>query len=150
MINPIGITNYHSVSAIQSSQYVQKHTAPKMSDSHAESANSLSFPDRTHDFTHMTLEEQSNAAQDLYDQGVISMGEHAFMTGKYGLIEHDGQLGGTTLAQAKSEKINVIDTMKDNLAAVKSQAGGDSEVVKNYHSLIRKLEVYQFGLNASA
>ncbi|MBQ4846193.1 hypothetical protein [Pseudoalteromonas sp. MMG005] len=98
----------------------------------------------------MTLEEQSKAAQDLYDQGVISMGEHAFMTGKYGLIEHGGQLGGTTLAQAKSEKINVIDTMKDNLAAVNSQAGGDSEVVKNYHSLIRKLEVYQFGLNASA
>ncbi|MBQ4846194.1 hypothetical protein [Pseudoalteromonas sp. MMG005] len=50
MINPIGITNYQSVSATQSSQYVQKHTASEMSDSHVGSANSLSFPERTHDF----------------------------------------------------------------------------------------------------
>ncbi|CAH9053029.1 hypothetical protein PSECIP111854_01089 [Pseudoalteromonas sp. CIP111854] len=108
------------------------------------------YPEREFDFTNMTLAEQSNAAKTLYDKGVLSMGEMAFMTGRYGLIEHDGQLGGTTLKQANSERFDVIANMKENLATVQGQGQATSDVVSNYKALISKLEAYQFGLNTSA
>ncbi|KZN55834.1 hypothetical protein [Pseudoalteromonas luteoviolacea] len=148
MINSVGINSYYQVTSAghQENKASQAHSHQ----SAAEVDKAPSLPDRQFDFTNMTLKEQSEAAQTLYDQGVLSMGEMAFMTGRYGLIEHDGQLGGTTLAQAQSEKFNVITKMKDDLATVKQQGVATDDVVKNYESMIRKLEVYQYGLNTSA
>ncbi|MBQ4879085.1 hypothetical protein J8M21_17860 [Pseudoalteromonas luteoviolacea] len=105
---------------------------------------------RQFDFSNMTLEEQSNAAEALYQQGVLSLGEVAFLTGRYNLIKHDGELGGTTLAQAKTEKFDVIGQLKEKLSTVKSQGTATQDVVRNYEALINKLEVYQFGFHASA
>ncbi|MDK1286753.1 hypothetical protein [Pseudoalteromonas umbrosa] len=105
---------------------------------------------RQFDFSNMTLEEQSNAAETLYQQGVLSLGEVAFLTGRYNLIKHDGELGGTTLAQAKTEKFDVIGQLKENLSAVKSQSAATQDVVRNYETMINKLEVYQFGFHTSA
>ncbi|KZN66528.1 hypothetical protein N473_09045 [Pseudoalteromonas luteoviolacea CPMOR-1] len=105
---------------------------------------------RQFDFSNMTLEEQSNAAEALYQQGVLSLGEVAFLTGRYNLIKHDGELGRTTLAQAKAEKFDVIGQLKENLSAVKNQGAATQDVVRNYETMINKLEVYQFGFHASA
>ncbi|KZN45351.1 hypothetical protein [Pseudoalteromonas luteoviolacea] len=115
---------------------------------HTDTHNSIRS--RQFDFSNMTLEEQSNAAEALYQQGVLSIGEVAFLTGRYNLIEHDGELGGTTLAQAKAEKFDVIGQLKENLSTVKSQGAATQDVVRNYETMINKLEVYQFGFHASA
>ncbi|WP_105169867.1 hypothetical protein [Pseudoalteromonas sp. T1lg23B] len=148
-----GMSNYYQVSYTNQSFRASHQVEQTVSDSNkgqevAELSNRS--VDREFDFTNMTLSEQSNAAEVLYEQGVLSMGEMAFMTGRYGLIEHDGSLGGTTLEQANSERFNVIASMKDNLATVKGQGQATPEVINNYNTLIRKLEVYQFGLNTSA
>ncbi|AOT08621.1 hypothetical protein [Pseudoalteromonas luteoviolacea] len=151
MINSVGINSYYQVSTANSqathSNQVQNHQ--RLSESN-KTEYTHSAPERQFDFSNMTLKEQSEAAEELYQQGVLSFGEVAFMTGRYNLIKHDGQLGGTTLAQAQSEKFNVITQLKDNLASVKQQGMATDDVVKNYESMIRKLEVYQYGLNTSA
>ncbi|MCF6437227.1 MULTISPECIES: hypothetical protein [Pseudoalteromonas] len=148
-----GINNYYQVPNTNQSVRENQRNTQTVSDAQqgqkiAQSPNRS--VDRAFDFTNMTLAEQSNAAKVLYDQGVLSMGEMAFMTGRYGLIEHDGSLGGTTLEQANSERFNVIANMKESLATVKGQGQATPEVINNYNTLIRKLEVYQFGLNTSA
>ncbi|ESP90772.1 hypothetical protein [Pseudoalteromonas luteoviolacea] len=78
------------------------------------------------------------------------MGEMAFLTGRYGLIEHDGQLGGTTLHDANTRSYNVIAAMHADLSTLKSQHGAHSDVVSNHQALLQKLESYQSGINTSA
>ncbi|TQF71071.1 hypothetical protein [Pseudoalteromonas luteoviolacea] len=151
MINSVGINSYYQVSGTNNQSTLSNQALQTKPTSEAGNVDTAKpMPERQFDFTSMTLQEQSDAAHALYEQGYLSMGEMAFMTGEYGLIKHDGQLGGKTLAQAQSEKFNVITQMKEDLAGAKQQGTATPEVIKNYQTLINKLEVYQYGFNASA
>ncbi|MCF6439824.1 hypothetical protein L1077_10305 [Pseudoalteromonas luteoviolacea] len=125
-------------------------TTPVQNTDQITQSTSTNSPERAFDFTNMTLKEQSEAANTHYESGYLTMGEMAFLTGRYGLIKHDGQLGGTTLNDANTKSFNVIEQMREDLAYVKSQHPANSDVVNNHEALLKKIEHYQYGINTHA
>lgn len=145
MITQAGIPPYLPVSHSNQPTY---HRPQPEKDEGQHSANTANtFRTREFDFSNMTLEEQANAAQALYNQGLLSLGDMAVLTGRYELIKHDGQLGDTSLSDAKNEKFNVIEQLKENLSFMQKQGSLTPDAIDNYKSIINKLETYQHGIN---
>ncbi|WP_145924994.1 hypothetical protein [Pseudoalteromonas luteoviolacea] len=86
----------------------------------------------------------------LYQSDYLTMGEMALLTGRYGLIKHDGQLGGTTLNDANTKPFNVIEQMREDLTYVKLKHLAKSDVVNNHETLLKKIEHHQNGINTHA
>ena len=141
---------YKPSSVAQTSNTSSINQAAKNTAHHQIQAEKISpVREREFDFTNMTLEEQANAAKSLYEDGLLPMREYAFLTGEFALIEHDGQLGGTTLEMAKTKKFNVIENLKEDTPRLKSEFGANSNVVKIHEEFIKTLEVYQYGINVN-
>ena len=142
---------YKPSSVAQTSNTSSINQAAKNATHHQIQAEKISpVREREFDFTNMTLEEQANAAESLYKEGLLSSTECSILTGEFALVKHHGQLGCTTLESAKTKKFNVIEVLKEDTPRLKNEFGTHSNIVKNHEEIIKTLEVYQYGINVSA
>ncbi|KZN48298.1 hypothetical protein [Pseudoalteromonas luteoviolacea] len=101
------------------------------------------------DFTRMTMKELSQASKALYDEGVITLGQHASLSLHYtaaatGLNQGDGDVSSSALSQAENEKVDVIAMQKERLRDAKANGAPASQIAFS-KELIHVLEAYQFG-----
>ncbi|RZM81244.1 hypothetical protein C3B51_09675 [Pseudoalteromonas rubra] len=101
------------------------------------------------DFTSMTLKELSDASKTLYDEGVLTLGQHASLSLHYtatktGLNQGDGQVSLSALSKAENDKVDVIAMQKARVATAKASGASASEVQFS-QNLLDTLQAYQFG-----
>ncbi|MBQ4864733.1 hypothetical protein J8L98_23905 [Pseudoalteromonas sp. MMG013] len=101
------------------------------------------------DFSNMTLQDLSTASKALYDEGTLSLGQHAALSLNYGatkngLNQASGEVSLSALQAAENNKIDVIAMQKERLKEA-VQNGATPSQVQFSKSLINTLESYQYG-----
>ncbi|KZN66004.1 hypothetical protein N473_10570 [Pseudoalteromonas luteoviolacea CPMOR-1] len=101
------------------------------------------------DFTNMTMKELSQASKALYDEGVLTLGQHASLSLHYtatatGLNQGDGQVSLSALSKAENEKVDVIAMQKERLREATANGAPASQIAFS-KELLHTLEAYQFG-----
>ncbi|MDK2597053.1 hypothetical protein [Pseudoalteromonas obscura] len=101
------------------------------------------------DFTNMTMKELSQASKALYDEGVLTLGQHASLSLHYtatatGLNQGDGEVSLSALSKAENEKVDVIAMQKERLREATANGAPASQVAFS-KELLHTLEAYHFG-----
>ena len=101
------------------------------------------------DFSSMTLKDLSSASKALYDDGVLSLGQHASLSLNYdaiktGLNQASGEVSMADLKTAENTPIDVIAMQKSRLKEA-MQNGAPASQIAFSKTLINTLESYQYG-----
>ncbi|RJE76990.1 hypothetical protein BGP78_01720 [Pseudoalteromonas sp. MSK9-3] len=102
-----------------------------------------------YDFSNMTLKELSSASHALYEDGTLSLGQHAALSLNYGatkngLNQASGEVSLAQLQSAENTKVDVIALQKERLQT-QMQNGASSTQIQFSKTLINTLESYQYG-----
>ena len=100
-------------------------------------------------FTDMTMKELSQASKALYDEGVLTLGQHASLSLHYsatstGLNQGDGQVSLSALSKAENDRVDVIAMQKERLREATAN-GAPASQIEFSKELLHTLEAYQFG-----